>query len=77
MTAQFSGAGSVIEEVALESVDWPRLSRVPRMKFKCLLSGWPRVPTWTARADNGLRVEPSVIFRRSGHGADVARLATG
>ena len=39
MAAQFSGSGSRAEEVALESVDRPRLSRAPRMKFKYLLSG--------------------------------------
>ena len=39
MTAQFSGAGSQAEKVALESVDRLRLSRAPHMKFKYLLSG--------------------------------------
>ena len=38
MAAQFSGAGTQAEKVAMESVDRIRLSRSPRMKYKYLLS---------------------------------------
>ena len=38
MTAQFSGPGIRAEKVAMESVDWIRLSRAPRMKYRRLLS---------------------------------------
>ena len=36
-TAQFSGAGTQAEKVAMESADRIRLSRAPHVKFKYLL----------------------------------------
>ena len=42
MTAQFPGAGTRAEGVAMESVVRIRLGRAPHVKYKCLLPNGPR-----------------------------------